>query len=216
MSSTAKMPERVTSKPSKAPLYAEALRLYLSSPDAPDLVQIATQIGLRPDTLIQLADRQGWSKRRSVVSRDQTAARIAAQEKTEEKIILSTVTHVERYLTELRSTIDKIFFIDTTYLPKLDGETDYVAINKNFSILERRTKLMREANACYREVVQVASETGLIKNSLSDDPKGAKLDLAKLTQLNVTLNAIVQGHEKTAEGSAVIELEPESADEDVI
>lgn len=201
--------QKLGGKPSKAPLWAEALRLYLSANGPPDLVQIAEAVGLRADTLVQVAERQAWSKRRAIVVRDQTATRESARQHVDSLLVDASTKHVTIFSESLQQLSNKIVSISTEADSSI---TDPHLRAKEINYLIRtKVSLIHDASKCFRELVQIGCDVGLVRSESRDvdgNTRGGKLDMSKLTQLNVTINAALAGHEKPAgvEPQRVIEL----------
>lgn len=198
------IPESVTTKPSKAPLYAEALRLFLSDPNL-TLPQIAERVGLRADTLIANAERQSWHKRRAIVDKDASETRIVAASKVDSRLVDATMFHVEQMTDEWQAITSKVITLSTT--PDA-AETDAKELmRQRYALLERKASLMQSVSKGYIAMIEAAASMGLVKGVAKDLADG-KLDMGKLTQLNLAINvALGESGEKR-----VIELE----DTDVI
>ncbi len=182
------IPEHVTSKPSKAPLYAEALRIFLSEPGA-TLPQIALRVGLRADSLIANAERQSWHKRRAIVDKDASETRIAAASKVDSTLVEATAQTVGKMTEGWASVVDKVLLLSTEpddTLPPKDQAREHAYL------LERKADLMTKVSKGYAAMIETASSLGLVKGVAKEGSEAGKLDLGKLTQLNLTINAALE------------------------
>ncbi len=179
-------------KPSKAPLYAEALRLYLTEPE-PNLHRIAETVGLRAINLIDACDRQDWAKRRAIMLRDKSATRPIAAEQVDQQLVAATVDHVAKFTDGWRDVGAKVCALPT--------EADVTIIDaqmrakEHTRLLARKVDLMRQVSQGVREMTEAAMVLGLAKAPTAEKDSGKGLDLSKLTQLNVTINAAMKAPE---------------------
>lgn len=195
-------------KPSKAPLYAEALRLYLSG-EKPDLYAIADTVGLRALDLIDCAEKQAWGKRRAIVLRDESASRPIAAAQVDAQLVAATVDHVAKFTSGWQDIAAKVVALptepDATKYP--DSEPDARA-KEHTRLLARKVDLMRQVSQGVKEMTEAAMVLGLAKAPTPDKADAKGLDLSKLTQLNVTITNALAEAPKLAEA---IELPAEPA-----
>ncbi len=173
-------------KTSKAPLYAEALRLFLSEPNL-TLVDIAQQVGLRPDTLVATAEHQSWHKRRALVTRDASATRLEVASRVDVKLIEATSEQVDK-LTEAWSDLTKrVILISVEPDPDLSEQQKRI---NSTHLLERKSDLLTKISKGYAAMIETATALGLVKG-LAKEPEAGKLDFSKLTQLNIEITAAI-------------------------
>lgn len=179
-------------KPSKAPLYAEAQRRYLTD-EAPNLTQIAIDCGLRPDAVIECAERQKWANRRAIQLRDTSATRPASAEIVDAQLVAATVHHVQTFTAGWQDLAVKVVALptepDSTAFPEAEADKRQ---REHTRLLARKVDLMRQVSQGVREMTEAAMVLGLAKAPTKDGPQDGKLDLSKLTQLNVTINAALE------------------------
>lgn len=180
------------SKPSKAPLYAEALRLYLSA-ERPDLGVIATQVGLSPLGLIDCAAKQSWDKRRALVQRDASMTRPAIALRVDEALVSTTCHHVEHATQAWQALVERVAALpvepDADAYPETEADR---RAREHTRLLRAKIDLMRQVSQGVREMTEAAMVLGLAQAPSKDGPQDGKLDLSKLTQLNVTINQALE------------------------
>lgn len=170
-------------KPSKAPLYAEALRIYLTEPNS-TLPAIAERVGLRADSLIANAERQAWSKRRALVIRDQSQIRSAAVVQVDETLVAATVRHVDTLTDEWEKIVREVQNLSVEIPKEITDEQ--LKSRAKAQLIERKAQLLKLTSQGFRELADVAERLGLIKTPAAEG-KDAKPDFSKLTQLNVVI-----------------------------
>lgn len=175
-------------KPSKAPLYAEALRLYLTESN-PNLHRIAEMVGLRALDLIDACERQNWGKRRAIILRDKSELRPAAAVAVDAQLVQATIDHVEKFTQGWQDIAGKVVALPTEPDATKYPDSDQDARNREHTrLLSRKVDLMRQVSQGVREMTEAAMVLGLAKAPTPDGKADGKLDLSKLTQLNVTIN----------------------------
>jgi hypothetical protein len=75
-----------------------------------------------------------------------------------------------------------------------------------------KTSAMREVTKVYKDLADLSASLGLLKDGELKDAAGNKLDHAKLTQLNITINEAMR--EPMRHVGSVLELQPAAGDDD--
>lgn len=199
------------SKGSKAPLYADALRIYLAE-TAPSLPEIAERVGLNATSLIACAESQNWPGKRALILRDQSATRPIAAQAVDSKLVAATVHHVETFTDGWREVAERVVALPVEPDAAINREADAQAWNKEHTrLLARKVDLMRQVSQGVREMTEAAMVLGLAKAPTPDKADAKGLDLSKLTQLNVTITNALAETPKLAEAIELPASEPSAA-----
>lgn len=182
----------MSDRPSKAPLYEKAFTLFCDGPDTIRITDIATQLGLRPDTLVKHAVSSGWPQRKAYLKQAQEIGvgeiRVAASLAVDKRLVESTVKAVEAWTDQYMQIISslKSFSLEPDS-GEITDEDDLAA--KRANRLGRKLDLLKSTVEGFREMVATTQSLGLLKNKKggpAEDESG-KLDLSKLTTLNLAI-----------------------------
>jgi len=200
-------------RPPKAPLYQKAFERFCAGET--DLCALANSLGLRPDALVDLAGRRNWFahvgaiRTQQAVSEVSNRGQLAVQ--VDNALVESATHHVETFTEGWREIGAKVLVMpiepDASFPPEAKEK-------ERVRLLTRKADLMRQVSQGVREMTLVASEIGLVKaGPRAEGETDGKLDLSKLSQLNITINNALAEVERPA--MAPIELPDAGEAEDV-
>lgn len=176
---------------SKAPLYAEAFSLFVD--EDIELTSIAQRLGLRPDTLVVLAQRQKWFERRTTLraqkSIAESADRAQATASVDGSLVRSAVQHVADTASAIQDLLEKVIALPT-------ADEDY---KLHAWKLERKLSLIRLSTQSFAELANCSQTLGLLRVQKGKEADGG-LDLSKLTQLNLTIGHALKQVEEDVVG----------------
>ena len=185
-------------KPSKKPLYAEALRLYMF--EGLELPECAQRLGLRLEDLVHKADCAQWLTRRASMRASQAQVdsvdRESAQKHTDRVLVTKSAQHIESYLVGYASLGERVLGMPLEPDPSVIDPRE--VSRERVYLMSRKADLMGRVSKGIHELASIACDLGLVKLETGQRDKGDRPDLSRLTQLNITLNALRADAEKAA------------------
>lgn len=190
----------------KKPLYAEAFRLYIEGESLPE---ISRKTSLPVEQLAQTVHAQNWAKRRANVAGAKECEivehRIHTQSRVDATLCRATEQIADQLASSYVSTIKKICELSV----EAEQEHPDIVLGKpearrqHVHRLREKIELQKLATEGLREMIATAQQVGLlrvdsrgVRGQNADD---APIDLSKLTQLRILVEATAKPAEKRAE-----------------
>lgn len=194
-------------KPGKKGLYAEAFRLFVEGESLPE---IAGKTGIPVERLADTSIAQNWAKRRANVAGAKECEiiehRIHTQARVDVTLCRATEEIADQLASSYVSTIKKICELSV----EAEQEHPDIVLGKqearrqHVHRLRERIELQKLATEGLREMIATAQQVGLLRvdsrgrgGATSQDD--APIDLSKLTQLRILVEATAGPAEKRAE-----------------